>query len=203
MSLISWLNSLDRQVFTLIQGTTGHPIPDTIMLIARNPFTWIPLYLYMLYFAWTRAKDTAWIFVALSILCFALTDSISARLLKPFFNRPRPCHDPQLQAILSNLLDCGGWYSFPSSHASNHFGLAAFWFVSVKTISGKKWHWLWVWALVICYAQVYVGKHYPFDIVGGALFGSSIGWALSRAFKHYWKRRVIATKQIDQDNPKV
>ena len=76
----------------------------------------------------------------------------------------------------------------PSSHAANHFGLAAFWYFSIKKMSGKKWSWLWLWAATICYAQIYVGKHFPFDILAGSLTGFLTGLGMSRLFV-LWESR--------------
>jgi membrane-associated phospholipid phosphatase len=209
MPLLKWLDKIDRDLFILIQHTVGNPSIDTFMLILRNPFTWIPLYFFILCFSIFKGKKKAWIFILLSILTFALTDSISARLLKPLFERPRPCHDAEIHALFKFLLDCGGLYSFPSSHASNHFGLAAFWYGSVQTMAKRKWHWLWIWALAICYAQVYVGKHYPFDIVGGAIFGFTTGFFMARIFEYWWNTpnfnpiNFIHRQPINEKKPKT
>jgi len=136
----------------------------------------------MLYYSFKICGKKAWIFIACSVLTFAFTDSVTSAILKPLFDRLRPCCDPDLQWMIRKLVECGGIYSFPSSHAANHFGLAAFWYWSIKSITGKKWNWLWWWAGIICYAQVYVGKHYPFDILTGALLGYFSGVAASRLF---------------------
>jgi undecaprenyl-diphosphatase len=109
-------------------------------------------------------------------------------LLKPLFGRLRPCHDPEVQSLLRGLVDCGGMYSMPSNHAANHFGLASFWFFSIRAMTGRKWHWLWVWAAAICYAQIYVGKHYPFDILVGSVVGFLTGWSTFRLLV-YWESR--------------
>jgi membrane-associated phospholipid phosphatase len=201
MALIKWLEKIDKELFILIQKTVGIPAIDWFMLLLRNPYTWIPLYLFILYVALSKGKKRAWIFILGSVLTFALTDSISARILKPLFERPRPCYDPQIQAMFKTLLDCGGLYSFPSSHASNHFGLAVFWYRSVWTLANKKWNWLWIWALAICYAQVYVGKHYPLDILGGAIFGTLIGFFMGSIFNYYWKMSNLNHKQIIHHYP--
>ncbi|HTF28056.1 MAG TPA: phosphatase PAP2 family protein, partial [Flavitalea sp.] len=68
------------------------------------------------------------------------------------------------------------------SHASNHFGLATFWFLGIERMTRRKWYWLWLWAGIICYAQIYVGKHYPLDIAGGALLGVMTGLLCFRIF---------------------
>ncbi len=186
MSLLKTLENIDKALFVLIHHDSDHVILDPIMLALRNPYTWIPVYVFILYFAVRKSGWDAWRFVLLSVACFAITDSISSRIFKPLFERPRPCLDPDLHAFIRNVIDCGGIYSMPSSHAANHFGLAAFWYWSIFIMTGKKWNWLWFWAAAICYAQVYVGKHYPFDILAGAVFGYCTGVILARVFEFWW-----------------
>ena len=185
MSLIEWLDKLDKRMFTLIQGGPDYEWLDIFFLVVRDAFTWIPLYLFILYFVYTRNKNKVWLFVMCSIISFTITDRVSAGLLKPFFERPRPCFDETLQPVIRHLIDCGGMYSLPSSHAANHFGLAAFWLWSISSITGKRWIWLWIWAALIGYAQVYVAKHYPFDILVGALLGLITGAGLYWIMKHW------------------
>lgn len=198
MPLLKWLDHLDRSLFRLVQhGST--PFLDWLIPFFRDPYIWIPLYVFMLYYAFraTRAyrpngNKLAVIFIILSVVTVAFTDSVTAQLLKPLFGRLRPCHDPEMQVLLRNLIGCGGLYSMPSNHAANHFGLAAFWYFSIRSLTrqgsnpGQKWRWLWLWAALICYAQVYVGKHYPFDVLVGGIFGTLAGWGVSRLFI-YWK----------------
>ncbi|GEO08498.1 hypothetical protein SAE01_09940 [Segetibacter aerophilus] len=71
----------------------------------------------------------------------------------------------------------------PSSHAANHFGLATFWFMVIEDTVNQKWFWLWVWAFIICYAQVYVGVHFPGDVIVGALLGTATGFLSSYVFR--------------------
>lgn len=195
MSLLQWLDQIDKICFALIHNDSDSPFLDIFIPILRNPYTWIPLYVFMLYYSLRKGGKKAWIFVGLSVLTIAFTDSITSSLLKPLFDRPRPCFDPDLQLIMRKLVDCGGVYSMPSSHAANHFGLAAFWYWSIKSMTGKKWKWLWIWAVAICYAQVYVGKHYPFDTVAGALFGYTSGTLISKLFIH-WYSLVKRTREL-------
>jgi undecaprenyl-diphosphatase len=192
MPLLQWLDHLDRSVFVLIQHGSN-AFQDFVMPWLRNPYIWIPLYAFMLYYAVREGKKMAWVFIILSVATFAVTDSVTAQLLKPLFGRLRPCHDAQMQPMLRGLVDCGGLFSMPSNHAANHFGLAAFWYFSIRELNGGRWWWLWLWAALICYAQVYVGKHYPFDVLAGAVFGALAGWGMSRLFG-YWmhKRRALS-----------
>jgi undecaprenyl-diphosphatase len=187
-------------LFVLVQHDADHSILDAVMPVVRNPFTWAPFYAFMMYYAFRigrqaqagsapdGARSKAWAFILLSLVTFAITDSLTAQILKPLFERPRPCHDPELQTYLRGIVDCGGLYSMPSNHAANHFGLATFWYFSIRAINGRKWAWLWLWAALICYAQVYVGKHYPFDILVGALVGTLTGLGMSRIFV-FWDHR--------------
>ena len=148
MSLLDWLDHLDKALFVLIQHDSDHSIMDAVMPVLRDPLTWIPLYVFMFCYIIFKNKNKAVLFILLSLLTFAITDSLAAQVLKPMFGRLRPCHDPEIQQLLRGLVDCGGLYSMPSNHAANHFGLAAFWFYSLRSITGKKWHWLWFWAVV-------------------------------------------------------
>jgi membrane-associated phospholipid phosphatase len=185
MSWIEWLVKLDKFVFILIHQDSDQNLLDPVIPWFRNPLTWIPLYLGIFYFAVTRLKGKALRFIFFSVVTVLITDQLSAGIFKPLFERPRPCFDPLLQAFIRNLVDCGGRYSFPSSHAANHFGLAAFWYWTIRHFNGKKCGWLWLWALLVGYAQVYVGKHYPFDILAGALMGMLTGTALAKIFDQW------------------
>ncbi len=190
MSLLQWIDHVDKVLVLLIQHDSDHSVLDKVMPVLREPYTWIPLYAFMLYYAVRKGGKKAWFFILLSVLTFAITDSVTTQLLKPLFGRLRPCCDPELHSYIRGIIDCGGLYSMPSTHAANHFGLATFWFYTILTMTGKKWKWLWIWAAVICYAQVYVGKHYPSDILVGSLFGYITGMGMSRIFDYWWTRQV-------------
>lgn len=192
MTLLAWLEHLDKTMFVIIQHDTDGFVLDKIMPVLREPLTWIPLYAFMLLYAFRQGKVNAWPFIILTLLTVAITDTIAAQVLKPLFGRLRPCHDPDLQGMIRGLIDCGGLYSMPSNHAANHFGLAAFWYFSIREMNGRKWFWLWIWAAVVCYAQIYVGKHYPLDILAGAAFGFLTGWGTFRLFTYWeWRQRHI------------
>jgi hypothetical protein len=124
MSLLKWLDHLDKLLFVMIQHDTDHSALDAIMPVLRDPYTWVPPYALLLYYAIRKGRKKAWIFIVLSVVTFAIADRVSAQLLKPLFERPRPCYDPELRPLLRGLVDCGGLYSLPSSHAANHVGLA-------------------------------------------------------------------------------
>jgi undecaprenyl-diphosphatase len=191
MWFIDWLVKIDKEAFRLIQTHFNARWLDGIMLILRNPYTWVPLYVFMLYWALKCGKTRRLKFICLSLVCFAITDFSSARILKPLFERLRPCYDPETVGVVRWIIECGGKYSFPSAHASNHFGLACFWYYSIYFMTRSKWRWLWIWAILISFAQVYVGIHFPLDVIGGALLGLITGFGLARLFE-VWAREQPA-----------
>lgn len=189
MTIVEILNEIDQQLFIFIHASGAMPFLDPLLLAIRHAYTWIPLYALVLFWLIKYYRQYTILFLAGTLLTFAITDYGSASILKPYFARLRPCYSEAMKPYLRELLACGGKWSMPSSHASNHFGLAAFWFWTSKTMGGKQWSWVWLWALLIGYAQVYVGKHYPFDIVVGAVFGTLAGWCVAKLFKWWQARR--------------
>jgi undecaprenyl-diphosphatase len=189
LTFTEWLLRADRELFIFIHSTASSPYFDWLFMAMRNALTWIPLYAFMLYWIISRHKKYAWQFIFFTLLVFAVTDFTSASIMKPIFLRVRPCFDPELQHVIRDLVGCGGKYGMPSTHASNHFGLASFWFFTITWMHKRKWHWLWLWAFLIGYSQVYVGKHYPGDILVGAILGTVVGTLFALLFKRWMKGR--------------
>ena len=185
MSLFTYLESLDKSLFKFIQLHLTSPSLDSTMLMLREPSCWIPLYVFVLVWVFMHNKEHAVKFVILSVLTIALSDIFASSVLKPMFMRLRPCYDMDTMYLLRNLIGCAGRYSMPSSHAVNHFALAAYWFYSIQLINGKKYWLFWLWASVICFAQVYVGKHFPGDVIVGGIIGSLIGTAISILYREW------------------
>lgn len=178
MDILQGFRELDKGLFMLINHDADSTFLDPVMMSLREPLTWIPLYAFMLWFSFRKLKDHAVLFIVLTLLAFAITDLMCAQLIKPFVGRLRPCYDPALDGMVRTLVDCGGHYSFPSNHAANHFALATYWYYAIRHYTDKKWNWLWVWAAAVCYAQVYVGKHFPFDVIFGGLVGATVGYSV-------------------------
>lgn len=164
---------------------------DLLMPFLRNSYHWAPLYLFLIVFAILNFKSRGLWWVVLFICTVSVTDIISSHVFKEVFARLRPCQDPQFYDHVRLLLKkCSGSYSFTSSHAANHFGMALFFFITARPLIGR-WAWIAIlWAAAISYAQVYVGVHYPFDILGGALLGTCFGTFLGLFFN---KRFGFAT----------
>lgn len=195
------LSTIDRELFILIHSKFSSPGADWIFKTLRNALTWIPLYIFILFWIVRYHKKNAWQFIFLTLVVFAITDHTSAAIMKPYFQRLRPCFDPTLDEYIRVVVTCGGKYGMPSTHASNHFGMASFWFFSIYWMSQRKWHWLWLWAFLIGYAQVYVGKHYPGDILVGALLGTTVGLLVALLFRR-WRLRIPVNPVYD-NSPKI
>jgi undecaprenyl-diphosphatase len=125
-----------------------------------------------------------WLILVFMGMTFGFADYFSSSVLKPSFERLRPCNDPEIKAEVNNLIPCGTGFSLPSSHAANHFALAVF----LIMIFYNKWKpilgWSILWAFSICFAQVYVGVHYPFDVTFGGIVGGIIGYVMSMILLH-------------------
>jgi membrane-associated phospholipid phosphatase len=173
----------DQWLFIRINSSLTNPFFDIIMPFMRSPLNWAPVYLFLFVFALLnfKAKGAWWalFFVATVALC----DMTGTYLLKYPVARIRPCNDPDFSFHVRLLLDhCGYGYSFISNHAANHFGIAAFFFITMRPVL-TKWAALgFVWAALIAYAQVYVGVHYPFDILAGSLLGLIFGTFTGKLF---------------------
>jgi len=180
----------DRDAFRLINEAWSLPVLDSLMPWLRNKYVWSPLYLFLIsFFLYNYRKNgmLALLYLGITVL---FCDQISSDLLKPFFQRLRPCHDPLLKEHIHLLVSCGGPYGFPSSHAANHFGVAVFLgflFCSKRVVLPAAL----LWAAVVCYAQIYVGVHFPLDIAGGALLGALIAAAMLLLCKRHLKKDFL------------
>ncbi len=162
--------------------------------------TWLPLYLVLLGLlrqrlgSWVR---WGWALAGIAV-CIAGTDALSARWAKPTFERPRPSHTPELQDGLHLVVPPGesapyrgGAFGFVSSHAANHMGIAVF---VGGLLGGGVWRWgLVVWAIVIGYSRVYLGVHFPGDVLGGFLLGGLWGWLVERGWQRWNRGQTSAT----------
>ena len=184
--LLEW----DQSLFIAINGSGTNVVFDHLMPFLRNSSTWIPLYLFLLVFMLLNFRIKGLWWAVFFLLTVALTDMIGNYVFKHGIERLRPCNDPSMIEQVRLLLDhCGAGYSFISNHAANHFGMASFFYISFRHIS-KPAAWVAiVWAILIAYAQVYVGVHYPLDVICGGLLGIAVGSTLGR---FYNKRFGIA-----------
>lgn len=180
------IDAFDRKLFFLINNNLANNFFDAVMPFLREANTWIPLYVFMLVFAAVNFGKRGWLWMMFVICTVALCDLVSSHLVKEFIFRVRPCQNPAMAQqirILANY--CPHSSSFTSSHATNHFGLAMFFVVTLRTYTSAWITLFFWWAAVICFAQVYVGVHYPLDVLAGGLLGCTIGYFTGVFFNNY------------------
>jgi membrane-associated phospholipid phosphatase len=174
--MLHTLLQFDFKLFHLINQVWTHPYLDVFLSFMRSPYVWVPLYVFLISFFLFNFGKHGGIFKLTLIGVILVANLISSDFIKKSVKRIRPCNEISLQNNRRTLVQCGTGYSFTSSHATNHFCIAMFFVLSSKRYI-KKWRYLFlVWAGIISYAQVYVGVHYPIDVLGGAIIGSVIGW---------------------------
>lgn len=180
--MIEQLIELDQQLFLSINKGLANQFFDFLMPLLRNPYTWAPLYLFFIIFAIRNYKKKGVIMILLLLVTFGLGDYTSASIIKPEVMRVRPCNDVPFKEQVTTRVRCGSGYSMPSSHATNHFAIGIF----ILMLFRRQWKpiiWLsLLWAASISFAQIYVGVHYPGDILVGALLGTAIGLFTSWLF---------------------
>ena len=176
------LIQLDHQIFFAINKGLSNSFFDWIMPLLRNKYFWIPLYAFLIIFLPRNYGKWGWLCLLFIIITFGVCDYFSASIVKPAFERLRPCNDVSIKDELNALVHCGSGFSFPSSHATNHFGIEMF---LVGTFYSR-WKWIaplaFGWAFSIAFAQVYVGVHFPIDVITGAILGCIIGYITSSVF---------------------
>mgnify|MGYP001331707003 FL=1 len=159
------LQKIDEYFFRLI-NSAGWEDMDGIMILISSKWFWIPLYIYIIYLIYKRFSDQfIKILLALGLLIF-IADFGSVHLFKEVFERSRPCHFLEGIRVVDS---CGGPFGFISSHASISFSIAFFISILFRNLWGFV-H-LFSWAVLIGFSRVYLGVHYPFDILGGMFWG--------------------------------
>jgi membrane-associated phospholipid phosphatase len=180
--MLDHLLQLDRHLFYWINHDLTNPFFDWIMPWLRTPKNWIPLYILIIAFCLWKFKKQGIIIIIFIALSAGFADFTSASIIKPLVKRDRPCRDVISGATDIDRIACGSGYSFPSTHATDHFAMAIF----MILIYYKHWRWIWfwgvLWAGLISFAQVYVGVHYPIDVTCGAIYGALVGWLFAWIF---------------------
>jgi len=182
---LNGLEKWDHLFFFQLNHQYTNSFFDSVLPWWRDQDTWIPLYLFLLLFMFMNFGMKSWRWIFFILLTVVLTDQISSSFFKDYFHRLRPCSDPQMAPYVRFLASyCPQSGSFTSSHAANHFGAAVF---IHKTLGKYFKNWIFLfyfWAASICYAQVYVGVHYPLDVLGGALLGTVVALVTAKFFSY-------------------
>ena len=182
--MLEYLLTPDQNIFLFLNGLHSS-WADVFFYWVSDRFIWIPFYAVLAFFMIRKwRKKSIPIFIAL-LICIVLTDQ-SCNLIKHSVQRPRPSHDPVLSeqvhlvAKPDGTLYKGGPYGFPSSHAANSMALALF--VIFYVAEKRKWLiiGMLLWVLLLCYSRIYLGVHYPSDILVGWIIGTCWAFVLWR-----------------------
>lgn len=164
---------LDQNIFVLF-NQFHNLVLDDIMRIITYRFTWIPFYGFLIYIIIKECKNKSYIILPFIAALIFASDRISSGIIKPYFHRLRPCYEPKIQHLVHIVDGCGGEFGFISSHATNCFAIAMFLFLLLE---GNKYiKWMFAWAFVVSYSRIYMGVHYPADILCGSILGVVLGY---------------------------
>ena len=189
------IRSFDSDLFLFLNGLHADWM-DPVMIAITQMWAWFPLYILLIY--WTAkqyGKRCWWVFAAVCIVVLC-SDQLSSHVCKPFFQRLRPCYDAELEGLIHLPAGlAGGRYGFTSSHAANTFALAAF--LTPVLDNYRPWAamTLYFWAFVSSYTRIYIGFHYPGDILCGAVLGMAVGLALWKLFQFLVVKKLWKSEQ--------
>lgn len=195
--MIETLDALDRSLF-LWFNALHHPWADSLMWVVSGTKTWIPLYLVVLFFIIRQQRWYGLLTLVFAVLVIVAADQASVKLFKDVFERLRPTHQPAIADLVHTVNNYrGGRYGFVSSHAANTFGFATFTLLFFRlrhyTLA------ILLWASLVSYSRIYLGVHYPGDILGGALLGAVLGW-LMYTLNGLAHKKIRATRK---QNPSI
>ncbi len=171
--MFEFVDHTDKDLLLFLHNQSS-PFMDTVMAGITEKYNWLPLYLLLLVALFRQFGWQAIYSIVAVVILVTLSDQITSSLIKPLIGRFRPCHDPEIGHLVRIVTKCGGLYGFVSSHASNSFAVTTFFLLLFKDTHRYVWV-LIIWPLVVSYSRIYLGVHYPLDILGGALIGILLG----------------------------
>ncbi|MFY7972688.1 MAG: phosphatase PAP2 family protein [Flavobacteriales bacterium] len=183
------MGSIDQQLF-LALNFDGGPTLDSFMWWASGKWSWVPLYVFLLLAMKKKLewKPFFWALVMIAV-CIAINDQVASGLFKNWIQRLRPSHEPALEGLVHLVREPNGnWYKggsfgFYSSHAANNAGVACFFLLLMNVREWQKIVMLLFMVLTVGYSRIYLGVHYPGDILMGFFMGIIIGWLCYQVYK--------------------
>lgn len=186
--MLDFLIQLDQEIFLFLNQELRHESLDKFWFLISETWVWYPLYAFLIFLLWKTYKKKIWICIVIIALTIACADGFTSRFMKPYFKRPRPSQDEVLKKETKVVKDWngneyrGGAYGFASSHAANSFAVAMLMFLLLRNY----WRYIFLlfpWALMVSYSRIYLGVHYPLDILVGALLGILFATLWMQLFK--------------------
>lgn len=198
--MLEWLLELDRDLLVWL-NSFHTPWLDPVVFWVTKTFFWLPLYLLLVFITVKYFKKDWWIIIIGIAFAILLTDRITSGFMKPYFERLRPSREPALVGIVHLVKDSngkvytGGKFGFASSHAANTFATAMFFWLVFR----HRYRWIWtlfIWAAVMTYTRIYLGAHYPGDILVGLLIGLLCGWIGFKTQQFIWRRKYKEAQNL-------
>ncbi len=188
--MLDFLNNTDTRLFLFLNGFHS-PFWDGVMLAVSGKAEWIPLYVLILAWLVYRLRLRSVPIIVAVVLLIVLSDQLSVILFKNTVHRLRPCHNPAIQDFVHLVRNhCGGKYGFISNHAANTFALAAFTsFVFRNRLYSL---FIFIWALLVSYSRIYLGVHYPGDLLAGAVFGVILAYGIRILYMKIARRKGMS-----------
>ena len=179
--MIEQLVQLDTELF-LYLNNLGSTSWDGFWMFYTTKFNWIPFYAVLAYLMYKRLNTKMFLLTLLVIaLMITFTDQITNVFKKVLVMRLRPCHNDEIQGMFRLVKEyCGGRYGYFSGHASNSMAIAVFTSLMLRAKYKYLPYLMIVWALVMGYSRIYIGVHYPLDVLSGMLFGALSGFLFYR-----------------------
>jgi undecaprenyl-diphosphatase len=186
LDLILWLDGIDKAIFFFINTSLANPVTDFAMPLVTTDLHLKIVYGLGLAFILWRGDKRLRIAIIFSLITVTITDQLASSVLKPMIARPRPCWELEVHL----LVGCGSGFAMPSSHAANLFGQAYFF----RAVWPKSARYLIPVAITVALSRVFVGVHYPADIVVGAALGTLSGFGVGVVFNRIFDQRKSAIK---------
>jgi len=180
--MLQELIAADKYIF-LYLNSLGSDAWDNFWLFLSHKLSALPLYMFLLIVSYKELKlKNLLVVLGCVIVLITVSDQLS-QLFKYGLLRLRPCHDLEIMEQVRLVKNyCGGKYSYFSAHASNTFAIAIFFGLSLRAFSRKVLALLLVWASLVSYSRIYIGVHYPLDVISGAFIGSFLGWLFLKLY---------------------
>lgn len=184
--MLETVNAVDHQIFEWIQENLRNPALDQIITPLRDKHFWIPIYIFFISYIFFNFKKEVWRILFYILVLATLSDQTSSSMLKKNIKRIRPCNEEIYNMKYTPSIGCSAGFSFPSSHATNHAALSMFLILLLKDWK-KSWKMiLGIWPMIIGFAQIYIGVHFPMDV----LFGFILGTFLAILVFYFYKETI-------------
>ena len=190
--MLEQLEQIDQQIF-LSLNSLHYSFFDPVMYALSGKLIWAPLYIAIITYIYVKEKNKFFLILLFILLSVFFADRGSV-MIKDFFQRLRPCHEPELEGLVYIIKgDCGGKYGFVSSHAANSFNVALISLLFIR----KKWFTtvIIIWAFIVGYTRIYLGVHYPGDVLCGSIYGALVGWSVYELYMFVDKKRMSKKEQ--------